>query len=136
MASSRFARAATAISGDSGSLPRFGCASDVAESTIRDEQRQMSAQFGELSLDLVKAATGHFDAQSIRKFAWCNKALSVHFYAPASCQFSNRQVMPHRPCSDYYMSIQSSFPRAQETQFNAEYNEATRIHILQLPRTA
>jgi hypothetical protein len=34
-------------------------------------------QLGELSLDLVKAATGQFDAQAIAKFTWCNKALAV-----------------------------------------------------------
>lgn len=56
-----------------------------------DQPDLISAQFGELSLDLVKAATGHFDAQSVRKFTWCNKAVSVRSCLQTGVSFHGKR---------------------------------------------
>jgi hypothetical protein len=98
MDSSRFARAASAISASKTSLPRFG--SDVEECSVADQPDLISAQFGELSLDLVKAATGHFDAQSVRKFTWCNKAVSVRSCLQTRVSFHGKRFNMESTCNN------------------------------------
>lgn len=52
-------------------------------------------QLGELSLDLVKAATGQFDALAITKFTWCNKALAVRVHL--QCTLSQDKYVRRNP---------------------------------------
>ena len=66
----------------------------------------LAGQFGELTLDLVRSATGQSDATAIHKFTWCNKALSVRALPRAAprpshfrtaCKHSQRCSAASRP---------------------------------------
>ena len=54
----------------------------TASNLSLDRQRSVnegvaSGSYGELSEDLVKAATGQFDVAIVTKFSWCKKALQA-----------------------------------------------------------
>lgn len=45
--------------------------------TSQARRQSRTSEYGELTEDLVKAATGKFDVITVFKFVWCNKALQV-----------------------------------------------------------